>query len=558
MVARRRRSSAVGLMVVVAGALAPAACHRRGSAVGGAGERDGGAGADAGAPAPVDCGPRTTVAVSGRVVVGGDACRGVASETTVSFRESTGRVGAVAARVPCGGRFTVQLSPGRYNIEYRLYTDQFHLDLSSGSAEVGSVPVELGDLVFPAHRVTGRVTVNGQAPRPIPGVTSPCAHIGFRTPDGLNRALSYVDCQTAGFTAVVPDQTVEVYYAGLEVAYPAEVTGPALPFASRMIDPAARIDADREDWALDLRLVRVSGQIAPQPAMPGLAWAPCTRSPGQDVAQLWLQVLPQPGDDAVLPVCDGKFDGYVWPGAYLASLSFAGGGGSWSQFLLQTQVDLSSDVHDLRLPVQPVTWRGRLVAHGRPVELPAGPLAGLLSFTGGAIDPSWITVQGGAPASFTAVLPRAQFMVGAEEVGGKSFLPSSLTDEIIDLVGAPAQLDRDLELDLYRTAGRVTASGGVLDGCARIDELWLREDIPGRSPLALAPLGFSCGPGGATFQGWARPGPYEALFLNRSTGSILTAARVTVAGHRDDLVIDVPAAEWQRWRDEKPPATCPP
>jgi hypothetical protein len=205
-----------------------------------------------------------------------------------------------------------------------------------------------------------------------------------------------------------------------------------------------------------------------------------------------------------------------------------------------------------------VTWRGRLVAHGQPVALPAGPLAGLLAFTGGAFYPSWITVQGGAAASFTAVLPRAQFSVGAGEVAGKYLLPAALTDQIIDLIGAPAQLDRDLELDLYRTAGRVTASGGVLAGCERVEELWLREDIPGRSPLAMSPLPWSCGPAGATFQGWARPGPYQALLVDRSAGRVLSAGRVMVSGHRDDLVIDLPATEWQRWRDEKPLATCPP
>jgi hypothetical protein len=543
----------LGLFVL--GAVALSACHRRGIAVGG-GERDAGP-VDSAASVPAgDCGPRTTVAVSGRVVVGGDACRGVTTNTIVSFRESTGRV-EVGAQVPCGGRFTVQLSPGRYNVDYRLYFDQFHLDLNLEPVEVGGAPLDLGDLVFPAHRVTGRITVNGQAPRPIAGLTSPCAQIGFRTPDGLGRALTYVDCQTARFTTVVPDQTVEIYYAGLESAFPGEVTGPALPYGSRMIDPAARIDGDREDWVLDLRAIRVSGQIVPEPAMPGLAWPPCTRPRGPGEAQLWLQQA-EPGDDCALDVCAGKFDGHVWPGTYLASLSLGDGNGNRSHFMLQAKTDLSADVPDLRLRVEPVTWRGRLVAHGRPVDLPAGSHQHLLAFTGGAIVPSLITVQGGAAASFTAVLARAQHAVAGSGGFGPSLLPLALTDEIIDLTGAPAQLERDLELDLYRTAGRVTASGGALAGCERADELYLQEDIPGRSPLAISPLAFSCGPDGASFQGWVRPGPHRALLVRPSTGSVLAAGPVMVTGHRDDLVIDVPAAEWQRWRDEKPPATCPP
>jgi hypothetical protein len=482
----------------------------------------------------------------------------VTTETTVIFMGPAGGLGGVEARVPCGARFTVQLPPGEYRLGYKLYFDQFHLDLNLPEpAVVGSVPVDLGDLLFPAHRVKGRITLNGLAPRPIPGVSPPCAHIGFRTPDGLNRALSYVDCQTASFTTVVPDQTVEIYYSGLEATFPAELTGPALPYAARMIDPAARIDGDREDLVFDLRVVRVSGQIVPEPAMPGLAWPPCVRPRAPRRAQLWLQKAPEPGEDASLEVCDGKFDGYLWPGTYLASLSLIDGNGSQSQFLLQTKTDLTSDVHDLRLRVEPVTWRGRLVAHGRPVDLPAGQHERLLTFTGGAIDPSWITVEGGAAASFTAVLPRAQYRVAASSsgLGGQSLLPWALTDQIIDLIAAPAQLDRDLELDIYRTAGRVTASGGLLAGCEGNHDLWLQEDIPGRDPLAFAPLIFSCGPGGATFHGWARRGPYRALLADRR-GRVLPAGPVMVNGHRDDVIIDVPAADWQRWRDEKPPAAA--
>jgi hypothetical protein len=546
---------------VLLGLVCALACHRRGIALGTTDEPDAGAGADAagmGADAaplsmPSECGPRTTVAVTGRVVVGDDVCRGETS--MVIFSGGPGPSYGVSAPVPCGEPFTVQLPAGEYTLNYKLHSDLFYLDLPLQKVQVGSTPLDLGDITVAAHRVSGRFTINGQPPLPIVGAKTPCAHVVFRRLQQGGASTSYVDCQTARFTAVVPDGTFELSYTGIEWAHPTELTGPSLPGASHILDPAGRIDADRPDWVIDLHLVRVSGQIVTDPAMPVLPWRPCSR-PRDQVAELWLETASPLSEGANLDVCDGKFDAWVWPTTYLTTLAVVDENDSLSPFWLD-KVDLTTDVRDLRLPVKAVTWRGRLLAHGRPVELPPGPLRGLLSFSGAAIYPAAITVQGGPAASFSAILPRAQHTVASKE--DLRILPATLTDELIDLTGAPAVLDRDLDLDLYRVAGRATVGGGAFPGCGDLDRISLQDARANASPLMISPLMLSCGPSGAAFQGWARPGSYRLLIQERSLRPGLAAGPVLVVdGHRDDLVIDVPAADWQRWRDEKPPlATCP-
>lgn len=547
-------------------------CHRRGIATGNASDTDAAAaGAGAADAATFDAGARDTafdtvplvdcgvgdggagVSVTGRVVVGGDACRGVTSDAIVTFTPVADRAyPAGGASVPCGSPFQVELPPGRYTVNYKIQGREFYLDAKLPEPIiVGAVATALGDLSLPAHRLSGRFTVNGQRPVPVPTTTTdPCAHFTFRSVGGnWGAAIAYVSCASAEFTVVLPPDRYDQSYQGLEAVYPAELAGPALPPSAWPLASGWLNQADRSDWVIDLPLVRLSGRIVFDPPLPGLGPLPCQRPRTSGGAALQLEIADH---GSWLDVCGGIFDAYVFAGPFQSSLGFTDAEGSEASFQLPPMT-VTADTRDVQLTVRPVTLRARLMGHGRPIDLPDGSHTRVLAFAGNRPFASAVTVRGGAATSFTAILERAAYEVSAHSTKDDlAPFPLQATLARIDLTGAPATLDQDLELDVYRVAGRVTVAGAAVPDCATV----VRRVQFGSEASGLSLLAPVCGAQGLTFVGWARPGRHPVALEERDTYRSVRVGEVAIDRHRDDLVFDLTAADWQRWRAEKP-AVCP-
>ncbi len=487
----------------------------------------------------------TLVEVSGRVMVEGLAQTPDCSKGHLLSPASTparvlllGAAGNFVAPVDCAGNFRTVALAGRYNLIAALSWDGPAVGATSNWVSTLASDVDLREsrrfaepFVVRFFPLTGTVTFNGRADlfaaanAVAPGAPCFVMTLDEQRSDGTggNHLTFTADC-AGHFSLPVP--------AG---KYGLDLRGPA---AGRQAD----VKLAAGDWRLTPTPLDVRGPTSfsadvPLVSVAGLVQAAFALPCAPAVSQLDLRHA-QLGTIFALPLCQGRFAGFLSPGTYGPSLLTETGGGTL-RARVAAPLTVEADATDVRLAVATHAIDGALEVDGAAAIHLGDGVSARVVFLGESGNSFSVRIPPGSPIRFaTHLAPDVYDLV----INAQRTLPGGRFAKVnfLDLTQGPPAAALSITTTTIDIAGELTFSGQPAGGdrCAGYD-VSLQSD----NGFGVIAVPTQCQEGRLRFSTKAYPAQYRVAVQRPNARVEFLTPFTPFPESRTDLVMDLEALE---------------